>query len=40
MVLSGRYRPPDTGLSKAQIARLTAEENTRLLIRLGNSMIK
>jgi len=35
----GRYRPPNTGLSKAQVARLTAEENTRRLIRLGNSMI-
>ncbi|CAK0771426.1 hypothetical protein CVIRNUC_003859 [Coccomyxa viridis] len=35
----GRYRPPDMGLSKAQVARLIAEENTRRLIRMGNGMI-
>lgn len=37
---AGKYRLPDTGLSKAQVARLIAEENTRRLIRLGNGMIK
>lgn len=40
MLFAGKFRPPDTGLSKAQVARLIAEENTRRLIRLGNGMIK
>ncbi|KAK9906560.1 hypothetical protein WJX75_004165 [Coccomyxa subellipsoidea] len=36
----GLYRPPQGGLSPAQVARLIAEENTRRLIRLGNETLK
>ncbi|CAL8462070.1 g1601 [Coccomyxa elongata] len=36
----GSYKPPQGGLSSAQMARLIAEENTRRLIRLGNETLR
>lgn len=38
--MAGLYRPPQGGLSPAQVARLIAEENTRRLIRLGNEALR
>ena len=37
---SGSYKPPQGGLTSAQVARLIAEENTRRLIRLGNETLR
>ena len=37
---AGPYRPQQPGLSKAQEARLIAEENTRRLLRLSSQAIK
>ena len=37
---AGPYHAPTAGLSRGQVARLIAEENTRRLLRVGHATLK